>query len=41
MIDTSFFDSTFGSLLSLFNPILALIRAVLEFFNALGAEGLF
>lgn len=39
MIDTSFFDSLFGSILILLNPILAVIEAILNLFNA--SEGLF
>lgn len=41
MIETSFFDSLLGSLLVLLNPILALIDAFINFFNAVDAEGLF
>lgn len=41
MIDTGFFDSLLGSLLILLNPILAVIEAIINFFNAASAEGLF
>lgn len=39
-MDTSFFDSILGSLLILLNPILAVIEAIINLFNAIGAEGL-
>lgn len=37
----SFFDSIFGSLLVLLNPILAVIEAIINLFSAVGAEGIF
>lgn len=37
----SFFDSFLGSLLILFNPILAVWEAILNLLNAISTEGLF